>query len=199
MSDLVNKFSLRDRLRRVTIAALAATLLVMLTGARYRVREGEDYAAVAELFGIEEQLLRNANPELQVLTPGAIVTVPPSAPTPHVWSPAHPYAPPTPTVSELMQGLDAGSVVATPHPKRRGVFVMTAGRDGATPIGELRRVWPNKAWSHVVYLYPETGRGGAAGKKTKPWSKIGFTDTFAEPSTSSGCSARSLADLLSAP
>lgn len=159
--------------------ALAAALLAVLTAARYRVRAGDTYASIADAFGVSEANLRKANPYKPVLVKGDIVTVPISPPQQR-WSPAHPYAPPVPTVAQLQEEITNGNVEITENPEYRGYYFMWAGKDKDIEIGQIHPVKLGTRTVHDFYLFDGIGEAPGA-------SKLARTTTFKRPMSVESC------------
>jgi LysM repeat protein len=162
--------------RRAALVITSLVLVTLLSGARHRVRKHDSFESVAETYGVTTAELRAANPGVNKLVAGEVITVPESPPR-HVWSPAHPYAPPVPTVGQLVTEMKAGTVITAPDPGRPGVLVMYAGVNQDAEIGELRPRRPGEGYD--VLLYPETGQGGGAsaagGGPIPPPTRLGRT------------------------
>jgi len=159
---------------------LVALLVVsLLGGARYVVVRGDTYATIAERFHVDEKVLKNANPGVR-LKPGTVLIIP-EIPTPPPWSPATPYRPPVPTVSELNAAIEREEVIATEDPKRRGYFRLFAGLDGTDPIGEARPA--GRRGGHIYFLAPGVGGSARRGKAFK----LGRTDALRDVPSCASC------------
>lgn len=161
--------------------AILAVLFVLLTGARHRVREGETYASVADAFGVSEGTLRRANPDKKVIEAGDIITVP-NGPPQQRWSPAHPYAPPVPTLGQLQKEIGSGNVVLSENPDYRGYYFMWAGSNRDIEIGQIHPVVNSDSGRTAHDFYLLEGAGGAT-----TGSRLGRTTTFRRPATVEDC------------